>query len=156
MGERRSDSGANDRGVTSISDTVVSKIAGIAAQEVEKVQMGGGTAAAVGGFLSSVTGAVTGGNSAGGGANLTSGVSVEVGEEEAAVDLTVAVEYGTPIPHTTQTVRNNVINRVENLTGLRVTEVNITVNDVQFPEERPQLGRQQEVERQAQEQERRA
>ncbi len=160
MGERssaaRSDGGgAEGRGVTSISDTVVSKIAGIAAQEVEKVQMGGGTAAAVGGFLTSVTGAVTGGNSTGG-ASLTSGVSVEVGQEEAAVDITVAVEYGVPIPRTTQTIRDNVINRVENLTGLRVTEVNITVNDVQFPEERPQLGRQQEVERQAQEEERRS
>jgi uncharacterized alkaline shock family protein YloU len=76
---------------------------------------------------------------------------VEVGQEEAAVDLTVAVEYGVPIPRTTQTIRDNVINRVESLTGLRVTEVNITVSDVQFPEERPQLGRQQEVERQAQE-----
>ena len=146
----------SERGNTTISNTVVSQIAGIAAQEVEKVQMGGGTAAAVGGFLSSVTGAVTGGNSTGGGGNLTSGVSVEVGEKEAAVDLTMAVEYGVPIPQTAEAVRGNVINRVENLTGLRVTEVNITVNDVQFPEERPQLGRQQEVERQAQEQERRA
>jgi uncharacterized alkaline shock family protein YloU len=159
MGEQRStvrsDGGAEGRGATNISDTVVSKIAGIAAQEVEKVQMGGGTAAVVGGFLTSVTGAVTGGNSTGGGASLTSGVSVEVGQEEAAVDLTVAVEYGVSIPQTTQAIRDNVINRVESLTGLRVTEVNITVNDVQFPEERPQLGRQQEVERQAREQERR-
>ena len=152
----RSGDGTNDRGVTSIGDAVVAKVAGIAAQEVEKVQIGGGTAAAVGGFLSSVTGAVTGGNSTGGGGNLTSGVSVEVGEKEAAVGLTMAVEYGVQIPQTAEAVRGNVINRVENLTGLRVTEVNITVNDVQFPEERPQLGRQQEVERQAQEQERRA
>jgi uncharacterized alkaline shock family protein YloU len=53
-------------------------------------------------------------------------------------------------------VRRNVINRLENLTGLSVTEVNITVKDVQFPEERPQLGQQQEVEQTAQEQERRA
>jgi uncharacterized alkaline shock family protein YloU len=53
-------------------------------------------------------------------------------------------------------VRRNVVNRVENLIGLRVAEVNITVNDVQFPEERPQLERQQEVERTAREQERRA
>jgi uncharacterized alkaline shock family protein YloU len=159
MGEQRStvrsDGGAEGRGATNISNTVVSKIAGIAAQEVEKVQMGGGTAAAVGGFLTSVTGAVTGGNSTGGGASLTSGVSVEAGQEEAAVDLTVAVEYGVSIPQTTQAIRDNVINRVESLTGLRVTEVNITVNDVQFPEERPQLGHQQEVERQAREQERR-
>ncbi len=155
MGERRNQL-QTERGRTSIGNGVVSKIAGIAAQEVEKVQMGGGTAAAVGGFLSSVTGAVTGGDSTGGGASLTTGVSVEVGEEEAAVDLAMAIEYGVPIPRTTEEVRRNVINRVEDLTGLRVTEVNITVNDVQFPEERPQLERQQEVEQTAQEQERQA
>jgi uncharacterized alkaline shock family protein YloU len=146
----------SDRGRTTIEDTAVSKIAGVAAQEVEKVQMGGGATAAVSGFLGSVTGTVTGGDSTGGGGSLTSGVSVEVGEEEAAVDLTMAVEYGVPIPQTTQAVRSNVINRLENLTGLSVTEVNITVKDVQFPEERPQLGQQQEVEQTAQEQERRA
>ncbi len=145
----------SERGSTNISDTVVQKIAGIAAQEVEKVQMGGGATAAVTGFLGSVSDAVSG-SSTGGGGSLTSGVSVEVGEEEAAVDLTMAVEYGVPIPQTTEAVRSNVINRLENLTGLSVTEVNITVNDVQFPEERPQLGRQQEVEQQAQEQEQRA
>ena len=137
----------SDRGSTNISDTVVQKIAGIAAQEIEKVQMGGGTAAAVTGFLGSVSGAVTGSS---GGGSPTSGVSVEVGEEEAAVDLTMAIEYGVSIPQVTEGVRRNVTNRVKNLTGLRVTEVNIVVNDVQFPEERPQLGRQQEVEQQAQ------
>jgi uncharacterized alkaline shock family protein YloU len=143
----------SERGSTNISDTVVQKIAGIAAQEVEKVQMGGGAAAAVTGFLGSVSDAVSGSSSGG---SPTSGVSVEVGEEEAAVDLTMAIEYGVSIPQVTEAVRRNVINRVENLTGLGVTEVNITVNDVQFPEERPQLGRQQEVEQQAQEQEQRA
>ena len=144
----------SDRGSTNISDTVVQKIAGIAAQEVEKVQVGGATAAAVTGFLGSVSGAVTGSSSGGG--SPTSGVSVEVGQEEAAVDLTMAIEYGVSIPQITEAVRRNLINRVENLTGLRCTEVNIVVNDVQFPEERPQLGQQQEVEQQAQEQEQRA
>ena len=75
MGERRGQEGDN-RGTNTISDTVVSKIAGIAAQEVEKIQMGGGRAAAVTGFLGSITG-----GGASGGANLTSGVSVEVGAE---------------------------------------------------------------------------
>jgi uncharacterized alkaline shock family protein YloU len=139
----------SERGNTTISDAVVSQVAGIAAQEVEKVQMGGGAAAAVGGFLQSVTGSSSGGNYA-------RGVSVEVGEEETAIDLTMAVEYGVSIPQVTEAARRNVINRVENLVGLRVTEVNITVNDVQFPEERPMLGQQQEVERQAREQERQA
>ncbi len=118
-----------ERGNTSISDSVVSQVAGIAAQEVEGVQMGGGTSRAVGGFIDSVTG---------GSAN-TRGVSVEVGEEEAAIDLSLAIEYGKAIPQISEAVRRNVINRVENLVGLRVTEVNITVNDVQFPEERPEL-----------------
>jgi len=153
MGERRSPL-SSERGSTTISEAVVSKIAGIATQEVEKVQMGGGAAAAVGGFLGTVTGAVSGGSSAGSGS--ARGVSVEVGEEEAAVNLNMAVEYGVPIPRTTEEVRRNVINRVENLTGLNVTEVNITVNDVQLPEERPMLDQQQEVERQAREQERQA
>ena len=41
-----------ERGNTYISDTVVSEVVGIAAQEVEGVQMGGGTSQAVGGMLS--------------------------------------------------------------------------------------------------------
>jgi len=135
----------SERGGTTISDNVVSKIAGIAAQEIEGIQMGGGTARAVGGFLDSVS---SGGQ--------TRGVSVEVGEQEAAVDLSMAVEYGKPVPQIAEAVRRNVINRVENLTGLRVTEVNITVNDVLLPEERPELERQREVEREAREQEMRA
>src|SRR3712207_673125 len=138
-------------GTTTISNSVVSQIAGIAAQEVEKVQMGGGTTAAVGGFLQSVTGGVTGGSTSGGG-NYSRGVSVEVGEEEAAVDLTMTIEYGQSIPQITEAARRNVINRVESLTGLRVTEVNITVNDVQVPEERPMLGQQEQLERQARQQ----
>jgi uncharacterized alkaline shock family protein YloU len=141
----------SEHGRTSISDAVVSQIAGIAAQEVEKVQMGGGTTAAVGGFLQSVTGSVTGSS-----ANYSRGVSVEVGEEEAAIDLTMAVEYGYSVPQLTEAVRRNVINRVESLTGLKVTEVNITVSDVQVPEERPMLDEQEQVEQQARQQEQQA
>ncbi len=134
----------SERGRTIISDAVVAKVAGIAAQEVEGIQMGGSTAAAIGGFLDSVTG----------GGGQARGVSVEVGEAEAAVALTMAVEYGKAIPQISEAVRRNVINRIENLTGLRVTEINITVVDALLPDERRQLERQREVERQAQEQER--
>jgi uncharacterized alkaline shock family protein YloU len=139
----------SERGRTAISDSVVSQIAGVAAQEVEKVQMGGGATAAVGGFLQSVTG----GGSA---ANYSRGVSVEVGEEEAAIDLTMAVEYGYSVPQLTEAARRNVINKVEGLTGLKVTEVNITVSDVQVPEDRPMLGEQEQVERQTRQQEQQA
>ncbi len=135
-----------ERGNTSIGSSVVSEVAGIAAQEVEGVQMGGGTSRAVGGFIDSVTG----------GSGNTRGVSVETGEEEAAVDLTMAVEYGKAIPQISEAVRRNVIKRIENLAGLRVTEVNIAVNDVLFPEERPQLGEQRELQQEARQQEQRA
>jgi uncharacterized alkaline shock family protein YloU len=152
MSEQSSQGGPlqSDRGTTTISSAVVSQIAGIAAQEIEKVQMGGGAAAAVGGFLQSVTGGSTGGG------NFSKGVSVEVGQEEAAIDLTMAVEYGHSVPQLTEAARRNVINRVENLTGLRVTEVNITVTDVQIPQERPMLEQQEQVEEQARQQEQRA
>jgi uncharacterized alkaline shock family protein YloU len=83
-------------------------------------------------------------------------VTVEVGEEETAIDLTMAVEYGQSIPRLTDAVRRNVINRVENLAGLRVNEVNITVNDVQIPDERPMLQEQEQMEEMAARQEQQA
>jgi uncharacterized alkaline shock family protein YloU len=119
-----------ERGNTTISNAVVSQVAGIAAQEVEGVQMGGGTSRAVGGVLDSVRG----------GSGTTRGVTVEVGEEETAIDLSLAIEYGRPIPQVSEAVRSNVIRRVENLVGLGVTEVNITVIDVLFPESQEQQG----------------
>ena len=142
-----------ERGGTRIEDSVVSKIAGIAAQEVDGVRMGGGTSQAIGGLLSSVTG------SSGGSSGQSRGVSVEVGEVEAAVDATLTVAYGRSIPQVAEAVRRNIINRVENLVGLRVTEVNITVNDVFFPEQeqqqqQEQQQRQLEQQRQSEEEQR--
>ena len=122
-----------EHGNTTISNAVVSQVAGIAAQEVEGVQMGSGTSRAVGGVLDSVRG---------GGSGTARGVTVEVGEEETAIDLSMTIEYGRSIPQVSEAVRTNVIRRVENLVGLRVTEVNITVNDVLLPgpEEQEQQG----------------
>ena len=137
-----------ERGSTSIQDGVVAKIAGIAAQEVDGVRTGGSTSQSVGGLLSSIPG-VSGGSSE------SRGVSVEVGEIETAVDITATVAYGRSIPQVSEAVRRNVINRVENLVGLTVTEVNITVNDVFFPEQERQQQQQQQqrqIEQQQQQQ----
>jgi uncharacterized alkaline shock family protein YloU len=112
-----------ERGNTSISNSVVAQVAGMAAQEVEGVQLGSSTTRAVGGILDSVTG----------GTGYARGVTVEVGETETAIDLSVVVEYGRSIPQVSEAVRTNVIKRVENLVGLKVNEVNITVNDVLLP-----------------------
>jgi uncharacterized alkaline shock family protein YloU len=113
-----------ERGNTTIADAVVTKVAGMAAREVRGVyELGGGIARTLG----SVTQRV------GVGDERTQGVSVEVGEREAAVDLTVVVEYGESIPRVSQAVRENVIKRIEGITGLSVTEVNVSVNDLYFP-----------------------
>ncbi len=117
-----------ERGSTTISNAVVSRVAGLAAQEVEGVQLGGGTARAVGGILDSVAGS----------SGQTRGVSVEVGEVEAAVELTITVEYGRAIHQIAEAVRTNVIRRVESLVGLRVTEVTITISDLYFPQQEQQ------------------
>jgi len=100
MGEQRTRQGRqqesalqSERGATTIGDAVVAKSVGIAAQEVEGVQMGGGTARAMGGVLDSVPRPTSGV----GGGSQTRGVSVEVGAEEAAADLSLAVEYGRQI-----------------------------------------------------------
>ena len=120
-----------ERGITTLQDSVVSKVVGIAAQEVDGVRMGGPTSQTAGDLLGSITGG-------GSDASLSRGVSVEVGEVEAAADLTMTVEYGRTIHRIAEEVRRNVVRRVESLLGLRVTEVNITVSDVYFPQEQQQ------------------
>ncbi len=110
-------------GRTSIADSVVAKIAGIAAREVSGVhEMGAGAARAVGTLREKLPGS--------GGPNVTQGVRVEVGERQAAVDVDLVVEYGVSIPDVAQSVRRNVIDRLQRMTGLEVTEVNIAVDDI--------------------------
>lgn len=115
------------RGNTTISDSAVAKITGIAAREVPGVYaMGGGTARAFG----AVRGMVGGDKG-----NITQGVSVEVGERQAAVDLDIVVDYGVSIPDLASAVRRNTIEAVERMCGLEVTEVNIRVDDVHMPDD---------------------
>ncbi|CAN5815878.1 hypothetical protein BH23ACT11_BH23ACT11_22550 [soil metagenome] len=114
-----------EQGNTVIEAPVVSQIVGVAAQEVQGAQMGGAGSRAVSGLL----------ERAGAPAQTTRGVTVEVGDADTAINLNMAVEYGKSVPQLSESVRRNIINRVENLTGLRVTEVNITVNDVMLPDQ---------------------
>ncbi len=116
----------SERGQTTIADSVVTKVAGLAANEVPGVyELGGSGARAMGAVTQRV----------GIGDSSTQGVSVEVGEREAAVDLTLVVEYGESIPQISEEVRQQVIKRVEGITGLSVVEVNISVDDLHFPGE---------------------
>ncbi|NAZ75285.1 Asp23/Gls24 family envelope stress response protein [Kineococcus sp. T13] len=118
---------SSEHGVTTIADTVVSKIAGIAARDVSGVHsLGGGAARAVGALRERIPGSRV---------NHSQGVSVEVGERQAAVDIELIAEYGVAISDLAASVRRNVITSVERMTGLQVTEVNLQVSDVHLPEE---------------------
>ena len=113
------------QGRTTISDTVVEKIAAMATREVRGVHnLGSGTARALGAVRERIPGAR---------ASLGQGVSVEVGERQAAVDLDIVIEYGAEIAELSKAVRRNVINSIERMTALEVTEVNIVVDDVHVP-----------------------
>src|SRR5919202_4150411 len=113
------------QGNTTIADGVVQKIAGLAAREVSGVYaLGGGAARTLGALRERIPGSsqATG-----------QGVSVEVGERQAAIDLDLDTEYGVSIADLSRAVRRNVITSVEGMTGLQVTEVNISVNDIHLP-----------------------
>ena len=111
------------QGKTSIADGVVRKIAGIATREVNGVyNLGTGGTRAFGALRERIPGS--------GGPNISQGVSVEVGERQAAIDLDIVVEYGVAIADLAQAIRRNVITAVERMTGLEVAEVNVSVDDI--------------------------
>ena len=118
----------SEQGRTTIADVVVAKIAGMSAREVAGVHrlVPRGVGGTVAGFAQRVVGAES---------PHAQGVSVQVGQREAVVDLSFTVEYGVSIPQVVDAVRNNIINRVQSMTGLTVREVNVDVTDLFFPGE---------------------
>jgi uncharacterized alkaline shock family protein YloU len=120
----------SDKGQTKIADSVVAKIAGLAAREVEGVHrlIDRGLPQQVLGLARAVTRQQ----------NREGGVLVEVGEKETAVDVFICADYGVNIPAVAAAVRNNIINRVESMTGLLVKEVNVEVLDLHFAAEEPE------------------
>ena len=104
----------------------MAKVAAIAARAVPGVHtLGTGS----GRTLGAVRDAVAGSDS-----SATAGVNVEVGETEAAVDITLVADYGIPLTGLADSVRSAVYAAVEDLVGLNVVEVNVSVADVHVPE----------------------
>lgn len=118
-----------EQGDTTIAETVVSKIAGIATREVPGVfAMGNAARRAIGNLQQRIPGGS-------GQSSVTSGVAVEKGESQAAIDITVVVEYGASIVTVSEQIRENVIRAVEHATGLQVVSVGVNVTDVHLPDE---------------------
>jgi uncharacterized alkaline shock family protein YloU len=78
------------------------------------------------------------------GAGIGKGSSIEVGQEEVAIDLKVSADYNRSILQVTDTLRHEITERIESLLGLRVTDCNIAVDDIYFPHEERQQQSQQE------------
>jgi len=109
-------------GTIRIADDVVKVIAGLAAIEIKGVAgMSGGFAGGIAEML--------------GRKNLSKGIKVEVGEKEAAIDLSVIMDYGVRIPDVAAQVQESVKSAVERMTGLVVVEANVNVQGVAFASE---------------------
>lgn len=119
---------ADDRGKTYISDDVISIIARIAAEQVEGVYQIG---------ESNLRGMI---------ARLgrSKGIESEVGLKEAAVDIEIVVIYGYPVKQIADTLRGQIIENVEYMTGRKVIEVNVHVVDVHIPKAEKRSKRQLE------------
>ena len=61
---------------------------------------------------------------------VASGIDVEVGKEEVAVDLEVIVAYGKDIPKLFAQVQEVVLEEISRLTSLKVKEINIRIADI--------------------------
>ena len=121
-----------DKGTTTIAEGVVAKIVGMAAREVAGIHsMGSGSGRAMWAVKDLLPGSSS---------SVTEGVSVEVGATQAAADLSLVTIYGAAIQDVAQAVRDNVIRRVQEMTGLEVVEVNISVTDVNVPSDGVQAG----------------
>ena len=107
----------DDIGAVRVADEVVSVIAGLAATDIEGIAgMSGGLVGGISEML--------------GRKNLSKGVKVEVGEREAAVDLYIIVKFGVRIPEVALNVQERVKEAIEQMTGLKVVEVNVHVQGV--------------------------
>lgn len=119
------DQDTDSTGTITYANEVIAIIAGVAANEVEGVA----------GMCSG--GGIT--EKFGRNKNITKGVKVELGTEEAAVDIYLIVEYGTPIQTCAGAVQENVRKSIESMTGLHVVRVDVHVQGVSFEKEQKAL-----------------
>ena len=111
----------NSTGIITYANEVIAVISGVAANEVEGIA----GMCSSGGMTEFFTR----------NKNITKGVKVEIGSEEASVDLYVVVEYGTPIQTAAQNVQENVRKAIETMTGLHVVRIDVHVQGVSFEKE---------------------
>ena len=119
---------ANENGSVIYSTDVIATIAGLTATEVEGVASMVGTSS--GGLADIFTRKNQNSKS------LTRGVRIDLGENNTvSVQLTIIVDYGSPIPEVAGNIQENVKKAIETMSGLTVTNVNVHVSGVSFERE---------------------
>jgi len=111
------------KGELTYENKVIQKIIGFSLENIS------GLLAVDGGFFSNLTEKLINTD------NVTSGVNVEVGKEQVAVDLDVIVEYKKNIPELYQEIKKVITNDISNITDLEVVEVNVNVVDIKTKEQ---------------------
>lgn len=116
-----------------ISNDVIAVIAGVAVSEVQ------GVASMSGGFAGGISEVLSGKK------NLSKGIKVDAGEKDVKIDVNIIVEYGSRIPDVAFEIQNRVKKSVENMTGLKVSEVNVHVQGVKTEREENNIEESEEL-----------
>lgn len=111
------------KGELTYEDKVIQKIIGLSLENVP------GLLDIDGGFFSKLTGKLINTD------NVASGINVEVGKEQVAVDLKAVVEYQKNIPELYKKIKEIVVSEISNMTNLEVVEVNVDVVDIKTKEQ---------------------
>ncbi|MBP1046711.1 Asp23/Gls24 family envelope stress response protein [Enterococcus sp. BWM-S5] len=111
------------KGELTYDDKVIQKIIGIALENID------GLLTVDGGFFSNIAEKLVNTN------NVTSGIDVEVGKKQVAVDLDIVAEYGKDISKLFTDIQKLIVEEVKKMTGLEVIEVNVNVVDIKTKEQ---------------------
>ena len=114
----------NPNGTVSFATEVVATIAGLAATEVEGVASMSSQSS---GFADMFSRKNT--------RNFTKGVRIDLNENKVTVDITIVVEYGSPVPDVARSIQENVKKAIETMSGLDVHAVDVHVAGVSFERE---------------------
>ena len=114
---------AGVKGELTYEDKVIQKIVGIALESVD------GLLTVDGGFFSNIAGKLVNTD------DVTSGINVEVGKKQVAVDLDIIAEYGSDMTAIYDQIKEVVSTQVNKMTNLEVIEVNVNVADVKTREQ---------------------
>ena len=116
-------SNSEARGELTFDNDVIKKIIGQALENVS------GLLAVDGGFFSNLTDKLINTD------NVTSGINVEVGKEQVAVDINIIVEYKKSVPEIFEEIKRVITTDINKMTGLEVVEVNVNVIDIKTKEQ---------------------